>query len=356
MKKILLIIVLLFISYGNSFATNACDTFKPESITFVAEVKFGSNIRNYPCKNKSTVIGGVKAGETYNIIAKVDSYYKIELDNGSTGWVWDQSLKKSDKILTKKYIISSSDKKIAGKVIGKIKKLVNSKGIKYKEVLIYKLEKTLRKLKEGTKKYVIINEIIVGTKKISLEPTYTRHYKKYKIDMNKVKSTWKDWHNTARRDLGVSLYTYDSRLDNSAYEWSYISDQKGVMEHKRNYFDVYYDYKVIEKWFNDRGVICKVKNRATSSESIGKYGYKCTDNDCTDELINSLKEIFDIYMAEKGLSYPANAHYKAITHADISKIGLGLAISDAPVDENGWGGKNYYNYYVTTHYCTEFID
>jgi len=356
MLKLLYIIIISILLTWNSFAANACNDFKPENINFVWEVKFWSNVRNYPCKDKSTVISWAKTWETYNVLAKVDWYYKIELDNGDTWWIWDLSLKKSNKILVKKYIITTADKKIAQKIIKKIEKLVNSKWVNYKQTLIYKLEKALRKTKGWTQKYVIINEVIVWTKKISFASTYNRHYKKYKIDINKVKSTWKNWHNDARKQLWVQLYTYDSRLDNSAYEWSYISDQKWVMEHKRYYGDIYYDYHKIEKWFNDRWVNCKVKNRATSSESIWKYWYKCTGNDCTDELLESLKVIFDIYMAEKGLPYPANAHYKAITHSDISKMWLWLTMSNAPIDENWWGWKNYYEYYVTTHYCTEFKD
>jgi hypothetical protein len=119
------------------------------------------------------------------------------------------------------------------------------------------------------------------------------------------------------------------------------------MDHKRDSFDSWYDYHKIENWFQERWVHCKVKWRTTTSESIWKYGFYCTDWDCTEELKVSLKEIFDIYMAEETLNYPANAHYKAIVSPNISKMWLGITLYKADL-------PNYYEYYMATHYCTEF--
>ena len=124
--------------------------------------------------------------------------------------------------------------------------------------------------------------------------------------------------------------------------------EKWIMDHKRNYWDASYDYHKIEKWFQERWVKCKPKNRVTSSESIWKFWYYCKDNECTDELLKSVKQIFDIYMAEKWQSY--DLHYRAITHASISKMWVWIAIKKS---EDEWF-NNYYDYYITTHYCTEF--
>ena len=143
------------------------------------------------------------------------------------------------------------------------------------------------------------------------------------------------------------------RLDNTAYEWSkFQAKEKKIMSHKRNWWSLFYDYHEIEKWFTDRWVKCSVAWWATSSESIWKFWYYCNDYECTDELVKSLKTIFDIYMAEKWLAYPANAHYKWIVLAELSKIWIWLFIEERFDDTY----KDYrsYDYYVTTHYCTEF--
>lgn len=249
------------------------------------------------------------------------------------------------------YKLSKKEILIVNKITNKIEKIINKDPLKYKDLLIKQLTKVSNKLKTWSQKKVIIDTLIKNTQKINLYNHSKNHYSKFNIDFNKVKSSWLSWHNEARKKIWVNSYSYSNILDNSAYEWSIISREKWIMEHKRNYFDSYYDYKKIEAWFNDRWVNCKVKNWTTASESIWKFWYYCKNKDCTDELIKSLKVIFDIYMAEKWLPYPQDAHYRAIVHPDLTKIWLGIALEQSFDDEY----KNFksYNYYVTTHYCTE---
>jgi hypothetical protein len=169
----------------------------------------------------------------------------------------------------------------------------------------------------------------------------------YNINKNIIDRYWLNLHNNARKKRQLWTYSYDLRLQNTAIEWSYNNFDKKSMDHKRESFDSWYDYPKIEDWFQERWVNCKVKWRTTTSESIWKYGFYCTDWECTEELKLSLKEIFDIYMAEETMSYPANAHYKAIVSPYISKMWLGITLYKADL-------PNYYEYYMTTHYCTEF--
>jgi len=245
------------------------------------------------------------------------------------------------------YCLNDSDKKIVDKIGIKIENIINNKWFKYKNILIVSLEKYLKKLEKGTKWYVLIDSLISKTYTSSLKKTYMSHYKSYKIDYSRVKSYWLNIHNSARINLWVKNYSYDSRLDNTAYEWTTIQSWKWIMEHKRNPDDSYYDYNKIEDWFNKRWINCKIKNGTTSSESIWKFWYYCSDNDCTDELTESIKVIFDIYMAEKWTGRANDAHYRAITHPDISKMWLWISIRQT-------NEKDYYEYYITTHYCTEF--
>lgn len=134
------------------------------------------------------------------------------------------------------------------------------------------------------------------------------------------------------------------------------------MDHKRYSNSWFYDYFIIEKWFKDRWVVCKNINWVTTSESIWAFSYFCkkTKKNCNDELLKSLKKIFDIYIAEKGLKYPANAHYRAIVHKNLSQIGFWIklikTISPSKKNREYYSDYDYYKYYVTTHYCSQFIN
>ena len=251
------------------------------------------------------------------------------------------------------YKLNSSDKIIVNKISSKIKTLLDKKDLSFRKKLESNLNKIQEKYKNNEKIYEIIKQVKINNYLFTHKEEYLNHYKNYYIDFNKVKSEWLSWHNKERWELNRKLYSYDERLDNTSYEWSKIqSKEKKIMSHKRNTWDIYYDYKKIEKWFNERWVKCKVKWWATTSESIWKFWYYCNDYNCTDELNKSLKEIFNIYMSEKWLWYPADAHYRWIVHKDLTKIWLWLRIEQNFSDEY----ENYrsYDYYVTTHYCTEF--
>lgn len=40
------------------------------------------------------------------------------------------------------------------------------------------------------------------------------------VDMDQVRTDWLSWYNTHRSSLGLGTYTYDSRLDATAYSWN----------------------------------------------------------------------------------------------------------------------------------------
>lgn len=61
-----------------------------------------------------------------------------------------------------------------------------------------------------------------------------------------------------------------------------------------------------------------------------------------------MKKIFDIYMSEKWLKYPMDAHYRAIVHPNISQIWVWIKLQET-------SDKNFYEYYITSHYCSELI-
>jgi hypothetical protein len=344
MKILIYAIIILIFSIWNTYATDSCTDFKPEKIEFIWNITSWANIRDYPCSYNSNIIDTVYVWESYSVTSKVDGWYEIILENWSKWWIWEKLVEKANTKETQIYRLTLNDNNLINKVINKMEKIINEKWVLYKETLVKALEKTLYKTKKYTKAYEVINSLVINTKKINLLNIANKEYEIYKININEIKKEWLDWHNEERKNIWVNPYSYDSRLDNTAYEWSVISEDKWVMEHKRHYFDEYYDYNVIETWFQDRWVKCKVINWTTSSESVWKFWYICKDNDCTDEIIPALRVIYDIYLAEKWQSY--DAHYRAISHKDITKIWIWITMEEKE--------KNNYDFYVTTHYCTEF--
>jgi uncharacterized protein YkwD len=245
------------------------------------------------------------------------------------------------------YNLSEKDKHLVKNIANKITKEVNNKTPRFKTAWEIRFKNILKKKKTWTKSYELLSEILKYHMKMDLSVFNKKQYSTINIKQASIERYWLNLHNNARKTSWLRNYSYDPRLTNTAIEWSYNNYDKWNMDHKRDSNDWWYDYHKIENWFQERGINCKVKWRTTTSESIAKYGFYCKDWECSDELKKSLNVIFDIYMNEKTLSYPANAHYKAIVSPNISKMWLWLTLykSDLP---------DYYEYYVTTHYCTEF--
>jgi len=247
------------------------------------------------------------------------------------------------------YKLTSSDILVVNKISSKIQSLLDKNTLQFRETLSSKIFEIQEEYKSNLKLFTIFEEIKINTHLNSYYSEYTEQFNNYNIDYGQVRQSWLDWHNSARSELNLNLYTYDKRLDNTAYEWSKEQKWKQIMSHKRSPDWPFYDYHEIEKWFTDRGVRCLVRWWATSSESIWKFWFDCNDWDCTQELTDSIKVIFDIYMAEKTLPFSQNAHYRWIVHTDLTKIWLWISIRET-------NETNYYEYYITTHYCTEFKD
>ena len=247
------------------------------------------------------------------------------------------------------YTLTPSDKIIVNKISSKIEKLLSKNNLIFRKNLEIKINEIQSRYSWNKQLYAIFEQVKINNHLISYKHEYLNHYSEYNIDFNAIKKTWIDWHNIERSKLGITHYSYDERLDNTGYEWSKQQDGEKIMSHKRSPDGPYYDYHEIEEWFNDRWVRCEVISGATTSESIGKYGYFCKSwENCTQKLQESLKTIFDIYMSEKWLPYPQDAHYRWIVKDNFTKMWLGIRISI-------WEQyDNLYNYYVTTHYCTKF--
>ncbi len=175
------------------------------------------------------------------------------------------------------------------------------------------------------------------------EPNYSAYF----VDGDILKANWLKYYNDYRASDGLPWFITDSRLENTAREWSNIMHKRWEISHERNIGDGWYNYPIIEQWFQDRWVKCRVSWRTTSVENTGYHSYYCPDGwNCTEKASTALKQIFDFYAAEKWLPYPQNAHYKTIVSPYLQYMGLWLSFKD---EWNGW-----IQIYTTTHFCTEF--
>ncbi|MDD3144555.1 MAG: hypothetical protein PHV23_00425 [Candidatus Gracilibacteria bacterium] len=255
------------------------------------------------------------------------------------------------------YDLSRNDIVTINKIVSKIEKNANILGIYYRDIVIAEYEVSLRKLANDSNSYFIMKQLIIKLKQIKFFDLAKKEAINNKVNLEKLKENWLNWHNDARYNSKLkTYYSYDERLDNTAFQWSINNKEKGIMDHKRFENSSFYDSSQIENWLLDRGVKCKAINGITSSESLGYHSYYCKKNqaDCSDEAIKAAKEIFEMFMSEKGLKYPLDAHYRAIVHKNLNYIGFGLAIKK---EENNLDYKDYdyYKIYITTHYCSEFI-
>lgn len=162
------------------------------------------------------------------------------------------------------------------------------------------------------------------------------------VDMHRVRTEWLSWYNDVRRDLGLGSYSYDGRLDATAHAWNIrFAEWKWQNHHRRSPSDSYYNFAKISEWFKNLGIEWKVLGWATTTENVWYGYYRCTQSDCTDELIASIRTTFEFFMSEKGKSY--DAHYRSIVQPYFTKIGMDIITE-----------PNENRYYLTVHYVTEF--
>lgn len=157
-----------------------------------------------------------------------------------------------------------------------------------------------------------------------------------RFDLARVRAAWLDAVNDARTARKLPAYAGNGQLDRTAAEWSRVMRDRGAASHKRNLSDPYYDYAKITRWFADRGVTVKNVQRVTHSENIGIGILKCSEADCTDELIAAIKPVLASYLREG----PGGAHHDSVVNRYFTQLGSGIAVKGNRV-------------YLTTHYATE---
>jgi len=349
MKKLLLSFIFFCLSFSIS---SACEPYNPIEADFRIQISQTSNIRSYPCTEQSRVLRTVKRWEVYAVIATSWSWYKIGFTDGNAGWIWNKLAQETEEEVKlphtdiSSYQLTEKEILLAKKIVNKIEYSINKKWIAEKDRYIEKLTTLRQKFEIWSRKYVLVNYIYQEIQKVQFHSVAQDELSEKDIDIHALKEHWLSLHNTARNDLWLASYIYDTKLNSTAFEWSSESKQRGSMTHERRPWDGYYNYPIIQEWFRQRWVECVARGWVTASESIAKFSYRCSDGNCTEEVKNSLNDVFDMYMSEKGLQYPQNAHYRAITHTAFTKMWMWISIEHT--------GNNRYEYYLTTHYCTDY--
>ena len=369
-SKIILLCMIFFISFVNAnvYATDACDRLVPQYASFMWKATMASNLRSYPCVYKSTVHGASKVWEVYEVLSKVDGWYQIKYTDGNIYRIWDQALSKTSQSIPETtteepvvepedtwYSLTLKDRLIINKFLWNITPVINRKWLDYRDLIVLKIAQFIDTGKYPERLNVILQEIIdilleIWEEEEAISSVSASQgessYSLANIDYDRVKYTWLWRYNDVRSDMWLSKYQYNSKLEQTAVDWSNTSKQRWEITHKRNTWDSYYDYDKITSWFKERWVVCKNIYRVTHTENIWWGTYSCNDWDCTDELIDGIRSTFDYYMSEKGKSY--DAHYQSIVNKYFTMMWLWITLEDR--------GSGRYKYYLTTHYCTELID
>lgn len=249
------------------------------------------------------------------------------------------------------YTPTQKDKQKANNIFSILKK----QPIKKQTNLITKIEKikTSPRL-SWKKKYILLelenslrNKTFYSTNKY--QKASEKNIKKLKLDIPALRKQWIDDLNGARREYKVSEYSYNKKLDYVSQVWSNQAYKRWKITHEVDPGDAYYDYWKKAAWAENKGLVCKNKSRATFSESIAWWDIYCSwKNDCQKQFSESLTWVYDMFMAEKGLPYPQDAHYRAIVHPEFNEIGLAFTLK-----HKKW---HWYTYYMTNYYCTDIIE
>ena len=165
------------------------------------------------------------------------------------------------------------------------------------------------------------------------------------INEQKVRDAVLSRHNEERKNVWVNPYIYNIDL-----EWSATTRANSLAKtwktsnlHIRNSWDGYYNYNSILNRFWDLGINFPTSTKwaASFSETIWYGSYKCSKNDCTQELINAIKKTRNnLIMKEKSSK---GSHYKAATMKHFTQMWIWIALD-----------KAHNRYYLVIHYSVDF--
>ncbi len=248
------------------------------------------------------------------------------------------------------YTLSDKDTRLVDTVTSIIDRKIQKKWETYKTSILELLQKIKTQSDKDTRKYELMNALIENVSELKIvtqEDLDNETLATYHANPSKMREYWLGLYNDYRRDQWLQEYSYDKRLEKTGQEWANIMLSRWKISHERTPWDGYYNYPVIEQWFQDRWVKCKVSWRTTSTEYTGYHAYYCPNWwDCTDKANEALEWIFDYYLAEKDLPFAQNSHYRTTVSPYLQYMWLGISFKD---EWNGW-----IQIYTAAHFCTEF--
>ncbi|HMY80365.1 MAG TPA: CAP domain-containing protein [Candidatus Absconditabacterales bacterium] len=159
------------------------------------------------------------------------------------------------------------------------------------------------------------------------------------IDLDVFQKHWIDQVNSLRGSSGLTGYTLDSGLSKAAQSWSEYSSSIGSISHSKFGSKLYYDYKLIQRYVEEQGVVFGSKPGTKVVENIGRGTVRCPKTgDCTSNLINATNTTWKFFVNEKGKQYAP--HYKSMMSAHYTHAGFGVTIDHSL-------GKYYFTAYYS---------
>jgi len=166
-----------------------------------------------------------------------------------------------------------------------------------------------------------------------------------KLDMQSIQTTRLDRLNTERLAYNRPQVVLDETLNFTAQERAttlatrneWVASPNVYKVHLRNPWDWFYNFDAIWRWFASYGVTPDKRSWVLYSEWVWYEYMRCPETwDCTQTVINEIKQTRDFFMAEK----PYNGvHYRAMMQRWYKKIWVWVA----------YDGKRYR---LVIHYTT----
>lgn len=181
MRKLIIFLISLILFIQSTYATDSCEQIVLQEAEFVGEITISANVRDYPCVNKSKVVKWARVWERYNVVAKVDGWYKVKLDNWEIVWIRDQAMKKvgelpealkevkvikleAKPVVKSEYSLTIEDYVLINIVNEKIKSIIENKWVEYREIFISRLEKLLVSKFRSERFVKVVEQIIEDVK------------------------------------------------------------------------------------------------------------------------------------------------------------------------------------------------
>lgn len=149
--------------YASEFGSCTVDPVYEQE--FTGQAVMGSRVRNIACMDGSSVVATITSGAKVKVIAKTDGWYRVELSDGTKGWVGQQLLKQVDgsaDVIKATTESTSSDlkTKVKGYILLEVEKngeayYVNDSGFRFY-------------MKDGDEAYNIMRDLGLGISNVNL--------------------------------------------------------------------------------------------------------------------------------------------------------------------------------------------